>query len=151
MTRKAPSTAVAPKLFSTGLKTADAFLAAYVACGNITAAAAAAGLTRDAHYWWMRELDGYADAFRRAELMSADVMEAEAYRRAVEGVDKPIYYKGQRVDTIKDYSDVLLIFKLKGAKPEKYKDHSADTYNTQVNVHADQMILSILEHRGKAE
>jgi hypothetical protein len=50
----------------------------------------------------------------------ADVLEAEAWRRAVEGVERPIVSGGKVVTTVREYSDTLLIFLLKGRRPEKY-------------------------------
>lgn len=38
----------------------------------------------------------------------ADKLEAEAFRRGVEGIDKGVYYQGEKVDTEKQYSDSLL-------------------------------------------
>jgi hypothetical protein len=31
-------------------------------------------------------------------------LECEAYRRAAVGVDKPVFYKGERVDTVREFS-----------------------------------------------
>lgn len=43
-----------------------------------------------------------------------DTMRAEAYRRAVIGVEEPVHYQGVRVDTVKKFSDGLLQFTLMG-------------------------------------
>ena len=51
-------------------------------------------------------------------------MEREAYRRAVKGVEKPVYRGGQLVGTIREYSDSLLMFLLRARRPELYRDHS---------------------------
>lgn len=49
-------------------------------------------------------------------------IEAEIYRRAIEGVDKPLYFQGRLTgDTIKEYSDHLLIVHAKRHIPE-YRD-----------------------------
>ena len=111
--------------FGTSNKRANAFLTAYAELGDLAKAVRASGVPRQNHYHWLRWLDGYKDAFTQAEVIAADVMESEAFRRAVDGVEKPVHYKGERVDTVTEYSDTLLIFKLKGARPEKYKDNAA--------------------------
>ena len=55
--------------------------------------------------------------------MAGDALEAEAIRRATEGVLKPTgWYKGEPGGYIREYSDILLIFLLKGAKPDKYAE-----------------------------
>ena len=48
------------------------------------------------------------------------MIEAEARRRAVDGVDEPVYYQGKEVGTVRRYSDVLLIFLLKGLRPQRF-------------------------------
>ena len=54
-----------------------------------------------------------------------EALEAEAYRRAYEGTEEPVFYQGQEVARVRRPSDVLMMFLLKGAMPEKYKDRSA--------------------------
>ena len=44
-------------------------------------------------------------------------------RRAVEGVEEPVgWYKGEAGGVVRKYSDTLLIFLLKGRKPEMYRE-----------------------------
>lgn len=62
----------------------------------------------------------FAAAWAVALEMAGDVFEAEAARRAVEGVTKDIYYKGEVVGHEQQYSDGLLGKLLDGAKPDKY-------------------------------
>ncbi len=50
-------------------------------------------------------------------------LEGEAFRRSVDGYDKPVYYRGRRVGSIKRYSDALLVLLLKAHRPEKYRDN----------------------------
>ena len=54
--------------------------------------------------------------------MACDALEAEAICRARDGIDKSVYYQVVQVDTIKEYSDTLLIFLLKGTMPEKCRE-----------------------------
>ena len=54
--------------------------------------------------------------------MAADLMDDELMRRACEGVLRPIFQGGKLVGSVRERSDTLLIFGLKGAKPEKYAD-----------------------------
>ena len=123
-----------PKLAN---KKQAAFLAAYAECGVIRKAEKLAGVSRVSHYEWMHNDPGYAEAFKVADEMAVEQLEEEARRRAVDGIPHPVYYKGKRVDTYQEYSDLLLIFKLKGARPEKYKD------NPIVNVDARRMDVHV--------
>jgi len=99
-----------------------AFLAAFAEVGNITRAAELAGISRQAHYEWMKEDPDYPDLFKQADQQACDRLEQEARRRAVHGVGKPVFYRGEECGVVQEYSDTLLIFLLKGALPEKYKE-----------------------------
>jgi hypothetical protein len=105
-----------------------AFLAAYSECGNIKLAGEISKTDRFNHYDWMKIDPTYPERFATAKEMAVETLEAEARRRAVEGVEEPVYGSmGQgagtgQVGTVTKYSDVLLIFLLKGAAPEKYRD-----------------------------
>ena len=56
------------------------------------------------------------------ENRAVDALEDEAVRRAYEGVERAVTVAGQR-EIIREYSDTLLIFLLKGARPERYRDN----------------------------
>lgn len=99
-----------------------AFLAAYAQCGNVSHAARLAGISRETHYEWLTKDSNYAAAFQQADAQAADALELEARRRALEGWEEPVYQKAQLVGTVRRYSDTLLIFLLKGARPEKYRE-----------------------------
>lgn len=100
----------------------DKFLTSLAKKGNVTIAAKSARIARRTAYA-RREVDeefrkAWADAIDEA----ADLLEEEARRRAQDGTLKPIYQGGEQVGTVREYSDTLLIFLLKGARPEKYKE-----------------------------
>ena len=99
-----------------------AFLAAFAECGTVTHAAEIAKITRRMVQYWKKDDPEFAEAFRVAEEKAADRLEQEARRRAIEGVPEPVFYKGRKVGTIQKYSNNLLMFLLKGARPEKYRE-----------------------------
>lgn len=99
----------------------EAFLAAYAQVGNVTAAAKIAGVNRSTHYEWLK-CDQYQARFSEAHEEAADALEAEARRRALSGVDRPIFQRGQQVGVVREYSDTLLIFLLKATRPEKFRE-----------------------------
>ena len=71
---------------------------------------------------WVND-KAFQAAVDRARLMSIDVLEDEATRRAVEGVEEPAgWYKGEPGGMVRRYSDTLLIFRLKGEAPQKYAE-----------------------------
>jgi hypothetical protein len=99
-----------------------AFLAAFAETGNITAASKLSGISRQAHYDWMNDDLDYPALFKVADQQAAENLESEARRRAVQGVNKPVFYKGEECGAVREYSDTLLIFLLKGAMPDKYSE-----------------------------
>lgn len=52
-------------------------------------------------------------------------LEAEVDRRAIEGIDHPVIYKGSITDSYKEYSDNLLMFRLKKLRPEYRENYAA--------------------------
>jgi hypothetical protein len=138
-TNKQKSTPIKKKRIDKG-KIQKAFLAAYEECGNITAAAQMAEMDRSTHYKWMREDDDYPELFNERHLVFVEIMEAEARRRAIDGVEVPIYWQGRRVGEKQQYSDTLMIFLLKGEMPDKYKErgeqevkHSGQIHNNDLS------------------
>jgi hypothetical protein len=102
-----------------------AFLTAFGRVGNISEAAALAGVHRNAHYWWLSADDGYRDAFLEAHAAYCDRIEQEIRTRAIEGEEEPVFGKnGEQVGTRRKKSDLLLIFAAKGAMPHKYRDNA---------------------------
>src|SRR5258708_24256747 len=99
------------------------FLAAYRACGNITAASKAAGISRDLHHRRMRKDPEYASAFEMAKHETIDLLEEEARRRAVDGVMRDVWFKGVVCGQEMVYSDSLLQFLLRGARPDVYREN----------------------------
>lgn len=114
----------------------DAFLAAFKLTASITKAAAAAKCERGLHYRWLADDAEYAAKFEAAKEEAAQSLEDEAVRRAYEGVLEPLVYQGEftyerdakgrrkvkKPLGIRKYSDALLIFLLKGLRPEKYRE-----------------------------
>lgn len=97
------------------------FLVAYAALGRVDLAAEAAKIERASHYRWLREHADYRAAFEQSREQVAQRLEDEAFRRAHDGVERPVTVAGER-ELIREYSDTLLIFLLKGAKPERYRE-----------------------------
>lgn len=64
----------------------------------------------------------FAEQVQEAKERAVDRLESEARRRAVEGVTRHVYYKGEVVGEQTDYSDSLLMFLLKANRPDKFGD-----------------------------
>lgn len=107
----------------------EAFLTELAQRGNVSAAAAAGGMSR---YWYYDQRaadETFAAAWDEALETAIDAMELEARRRAVEGVEKPIIGRvGKDQDGIityvTEYSDSLMALLLKAHRPEKYRERT---------------------------
>jgi hypothetical protein len=118
------------------------FAAHYATTGNLTLSAQAVGISRQSHYLWLESDPEYATAFAEADAKACDLLEAEARRRAIEGLPKYKFHEGKPVlhpETgepyyERDYSDTLLIFLLKGLRPDKYRDAPPQLINAQQTV-----------------
>lgn len=103
-------------------KKKETFLALIAEGWSVTKACNGISITPRCAYYH-RETDPVFDAeWESAWQSGADRIEDEMLRRAVEGVTKPVYQGKELVGYIQEYSDTLLIFALKGRKPEKYRE-----------------------------
>ena len=100
------------------------FLDVFSKTANVTLACQAARVDRRTVYKWKdaKNNGGFGAAWAVALETANDMLEAEAYRRAVQGVDEPHFYEGDIVGHVRKYSDVLLIFLMKARMPHKYRE-----------------------------
>jgi len=107
-----------------------AVLAAYVKSGQLIKSCRSAKVDFTSHYYWLKTDPAYVDAFAEAQQMVGDVLEQEAIRRAT----RPQHA-----------SDILLIFLLKGVRPEKYRE------NVRVDqVHSGEVTLTWSDRLSRA-
>jgi len=100
-----------------------AFCAALAATGIVRRACDAVSITRQTAYNWRDDDPEFAAAWERALKIGVSALEDEAHRRAFEGTDEPVYYKGMECGSVRKYSDTLAIFLLKAHAPEKYREN----------------------------
>jgi hypothetical protein len=89
----------------------------------------------------LRNVDPAFDAAWEVALEAAcDRLEREVTRRGLEGWLEPVFGSGGpgkgtiRVGTVRKFSDTLLIFKLKGERPEKYRERFENKLSGSVEV-----------------
>ena len=117
------------------------FLDALATCGNVTASAKMVGVTPRRLYQ-VRAVDkDFAAAWDECVELGAQALEDEARRRAFDGVEKPltsakglIYRPDGSEATVREYSDTLLIFLLKGARPQKYRERGVTEHTGSVSI-----------------
>jgi hypothetical protein len=137
-----------------------AFLTALRLTGNVSEACRSAGIKSRRSVYELREQSpDFRAEWDEALEEAADVLELEARRRAYHGVDEPVIFQGEQcgawVDaegntvskdtpgarliplTVKKYDTTLLIFLLKGVRPEKFRER----------VKVDQDVKGSLNHK----
>lgn len=101
---------------------------------STTKASAIAGVGRRTVYTFREQHKSFAESFQEALDIGLDKLEDEARRRAYEGYDEPIFYKGQQVSLVKKYDPILLMFLLKAHRPEKYRESHEIKFPEGINV-----------------
>ncbi len=110
------------------------FISSLAEGASITEAAKSAGVCRMTVYR-LRESDpDFAEAWDDALEAGTDLIEDEALRRATKGTLKPVFHKGEHVGDIREYSDTLTIFLLKGRRPDKYRDNAKVEHSGEIGI-----------------
>lgn len=102
-----------------------AFLASLEETASVTKTCEVTGTPRRTAYNWRNSDAKFATAWDEAVDRGCDILEDEAVRRAYDGTLKPVFHQGEVCGHIREYSDTLLIFLLKGRRPERYRDRAA--------------------------
>lgn len=109
--------------------------------GNVSRACKAVTIARSTAYDHKKTDTAFSGLWDDAVEEGLDALEQEARRRAFKGTRKPIYYMGKKIDYIREYSDTLLIFLLKGGRPEKFRERMDINQNISgsldVNIEAE--------------
>lgn len=116
-------------------KKQKAFLSVLSRTGKIGVAAEAAGYTNTRFVRKLRNRDAeFAKKWDDAVDAAGDILEDEAIRRAVDGVEKAVYFQGKIVGYESHYSDQMLMFLLKGNRPDKFASRSQIDATLSANI-----------------
>lgn len=158
-----------------------AFLATYAETGCKSQGCEAAFVCYQTQHTWLKESLGgkdgglYAAAFEMADSMSTDKLEAEARRRAMEGVERLKFHKGLpvlvpcdeddpdarphedllgNVEYFKPYrekvkSDSLMALMLKAKRPEQYAERKKVEHSGSVGGGAADLLSDLLDRAEK--
>lgn len=97
------------------------FCAVLAQTGIVMRAIEAVGINRTIAYQWRKDDPGFCALWDAALEVGVTALEDEVKRRAFEGTEKPVYQGGVEVGRIREYSDSLAMFILKGRIPA-YRD-----------------------------
>lgn len=98
------------------------YITALEACGLPHTAAKMAGVSLARVNKLAQERDEFRFACEQAEERFVDSLEAEAIRRARDGVVEGVYHQGNRIDDKTVYSDTLMVQLLKGRRGRTFGD-----------------------------
>lgn len=130
----------------------EIFLDTLRASCNVSEAAREAGMSRRSAYDWRDADPDFAKDWADAEQEAADKLEREAWRRGVEGTDKPISFQGVITATYKEYSDRMLEILLKAHRPEKFTDRLKNEHTGKDGASlADEMVNAADRIRSKLD
>lgn len=101
---------------------AKGFLAALAKLGVVGYAVEKAKISRTSAYNLRESDDEFRAAWEVSLDQASDRLEKEALRRGHDGVKKPVFQGKELVGYIREYSDTLLIFMLKGNRPDKFRE-----------------------------
>ena len=99
------------------------FLMYLAVLGTRSRAARAVPISTVSTWMWRRDDDVFRARYEDAMKIAAELHETEMFRRASEGVLEPVFQGGRLVGSVRKFSDGLLMFALKGAMPEKYREN----------------------------
>lgn len=123
-------------------KAQAAFLEQLIAGSSILKACEKLKLPRQSVYDWKRADPEFAAAWEQAYEHGTDLLEHEAQRRAVEGVEKPVTVAGQR-EIVREFSDTLLIFLLKGRRPSRFRDNHTVEHTGSMEVNTPDVAAAV--------
>ncbi|HEY4035875.1 MAG TPA: hypothetical protein VGL94_18110 [Ktedonobacteraceae bacterium] len=110
----------------------EKFLHSFSMTANIRAACMSAGIHRSTIYYWKEHDETFSARFHIAEQEANDIIRAELFRRAIQGVTKPVVSLGKVVYQDgkplmeRVYSDNLLSLLAKARLPEFREKHSIE-------------------------
>ena len=80
-------------------------------------------MCRYTHYLWMKKSEDYRAAIKDLEGDINDRIMREFFRRGVEGVQQPVFYKGAQVSTQLVFDTPALIALAKARMPKKFREN----------------------------
>ena len=118
----------------------DAFFDALSNGAPVGDAAAAVGYARRSVYEWREAEPDFAARWETAINNAIERMEKEADRRGIDGTLRPVFYQGVECGQMREYSDTLLIFRLKALRPDQYRERFEHAINGKIDLGLDREV-----------
>lgn len=128
------------------------FLKKLAQTANVSLSARYAAISKSSLYAHRQKNEAFAKAWDEALGEALDELEQLVIERAKHGVEKPVYFGGKLVGTVRNYSDALAMFLLKARRPEVYARLSEEQLaDADVDAAARAEVLRRIERLGHAE
>jgi len=102
------------------------FLQYYALTGQIQKSAREIGISPATVRRVAKQDPAFKEAMEEAKQDFVEAMEREVVRRAVMGVDEPVFQQGEQVGEVRKYSDALLMMLMKKLDPTYKEKHQID-------------------------
>ena len=114
--------------------------------GNLSASCAANGITEGCFHQHLRKYPEKREEVDIAREKACHTLEAEAWRRALEGDEVPVWHQGVQVGTERRKSDRMLEILLKSNMPSRYSNKTTLDVNHShdLNSEAHQKLQTLL-------
>jgi hypothetical protein len=100
----------------------EAFLTHLAQTSNVTESAELVGMSRRGIYDVRERDEAFRQSWDEAVEIATDLLEKEARRRALDGWEEPVFYRGEEIGKTRLYSDRMLELLLKAHRPDRFKD-----------------------------
>lgn len=117
------------------------FLESYAASGSVTAAAAAAGISREAHYKRLEKDAEYRKAFEGLADRVGQAIEDVLVDHAINGVKRQLHWRGKPIKTRNghlvyevEYDHQLGIALAKRFRPRLYREHIVQEHTGSIDL-----------------
>ena len=90
--------------------------------GNLEASAAAAGVHPRTVYNHIYKDEEFKERIEQARAKACHAIESEIARRGLHGINKPVFYQGEKVAEQKEYSDKLLLAMARANMGARYSE-----------------------------
>lgn len=97
--------------------------------GNVSLSARMISSSRSAIYAFAAKNPAFQQSMKEAINEAREFLLGEAWRRALNGVERPVWYRGERIGTQVERSDSLLNTLIKGYYPELGDRNCGDSKN----------------------
>lgn len=99
----------------------DDIFFAHLSSGNsVTRACEAAGYVRQVAYAWKAKDRKFGERWEASKSQAYELVEEAIQRRCIEGINQPVFYKGQVVGNKTLFSDKLMMLWLRYNRPHRF-------------------------------